>query len=68
MGDRIADVISIYVDRSNQQWVVRDRQGALWILPQTKTPWEHRQPFHPTEETELERVPKHYEYLLWSSR
>ena len=57
-------VVSIYVDRLRQQWVVRDREGNLWVVPSTDNPWEHRQPFYPTDETELEPVPGHYKGLL----
>ncbi len=57
-------VMSIYVDRSKQQWVIRDRQGDLWVLPVTENSWEHRQPYIPTEETDLEPVPGHYQSLL----
>ena len=56
--------MSIYVDRARQQWVVRDREGNLWILPSTQNSWEERQPFVPTEETELEPVPGHYKCVL----
>lgn len=56
--------MSIYVDRSRQQWVVRDREGNLWILPSSENSWEDRQPFVPTEETELEPVPGHYKCVL----
>ena len=63
-GTRTRFVISIFVDRSKQQWVVRDREGNLWIVPTTENPWEHRQPFYPTEETTLEPVPGHYKNML----
>lgn len=63
-GTRTRIVISIFVDRSKQQWVVRDREGNLWIVPTTENPWEHRQPFYPTEETALEPVPGHYKNML----
>jgi hypothetical protein len=56
--------VAIYVDRSRQQWVVRDREGNFWLVPSTENPWEDRQPFHPTEETELEPVPGHYRCML----
>lgn len=56
--------IFLYVDRTTQQWIVRDRDGNLWILPVTDDAWEHRLPFQPTEETELERVPGHYKHML----
>jgi hypothetical protein len=56
--------VAIYVDRSRQQWVVRDREGNFWLLPPTENSWEDRQPFQPTEETELEPVPGHYRCML----
>ncbi|HVL11058.1 MAG TPA: hypothetical protein VM529_00735 [Gemmata sp.] len=57
-------VVAIYVDRSSGQWVVRDSDGSLWLLPPTSTPWADRQPFFPAEETELDPVPGHYKYML----
>jgi len=57
-------VVAIYVDRSSEQWIVRDADGTFWTLPATDTPWDDRQPFLPAEETELEPVPGHYQYLL----
>jgi hypothetical protein len=57
-------VVSIYVDRSKQQWVVRDYDGNLWIIPPIEDAWEHRQPFLPTDETDLEPVPGHYKVML----
>ena len=56
--------VAIYVDRSRQQWVVRDGEGNFWLLPSTENPWEDREPFLPTEETDLEPIPKHYGSLL----
>lgn len=57
-------VVGIYVDRSTRNWVIRDADGKLWILPSTDNPWDDRQPFTPAEETELEPVPGHYKSLL----
>jgi hypothetical protein len=57
-------VVAIYVDRASGQWVVRDTEGLFWILPSTDDPWSDRQPFCPTEETELDPVPGHYKYML----
>jgi hypothetical protein len=57
-------VVAIFVDRSSQQWVVRDADGNFWVLPSTDNPWDDRQPFFLAEETELEPVPGHYKYLL----
>jgi hypothetical protein len=57
-------VVAIYVDRSTQQWIVRDSNGSYWILPATEKPWEDRQPFLPAKDTELESVPGHYKYML----
>jgi hypothetical protein len=54
----------LYVDRSTQQWIVLDPEGNFWIVPPIENPWEHRQPFHATHETELEPVPGHYKYVV----
>ncbi len=56
--------LAMYVDRLNQQWIVLDPEGNFWILPRVENPWNQRQPFHPTEDTELEPIPGHYKYLL----
>jgi hypothetical protein len=57
-------VVAIYVDRSNQQWIVRDGEGNFWTLPSADNAWDERQPFTPAEDTELEPVPGHYKYML----
>ena len=57
-------VVTLYVDRSSQQWVARDAEGNLWILPSTNNPWDDRQPFFPAEETDLEPVPGHYKSMI----
>lgn len=53
--------VALFVERSCQQWVVRDRDpdGNFWILPSVELPWDHRQPFQPTAKTDLEPVPRH---------
>ena len=56
--------VGLYVERSSQQWIVRDPDGNFWILPTVENPWDYRQRFYPTEEMELEPVPGHYKYLL----
>jgi hypothetical protein len=55
---------AVFADRSSQQWVVRDPEGNFWSLPSSDNPWDHRQPFHSTEETDLEPVPGHYKDML----
>jgi hypothetical protein len=57
-------VTALYVDRSLQQWIVRDPDGNFWLVPSVDHAWDHRQPFEPTEETELEPVPRHYIDML----
>ncbi len=58
-------VVSIYVDRVRQQWIVRDPEGNLWVVPSVENAWDHREPLDPaTEETDLEPVPGHYKYML----
>lgn len=56
--------VSIYVDRSSQQWIVRDPDGHFWVVPVVDDAWDHRQPFYLTDEIELESVPGHYKYML----
>jgi len=57
-------VAALYVHRSCQQWIVRDPEGNFWILPSVEDPWDHRKPFHPTAEMDLEPVPGHYKDML----
>lgn len=54
----------LYVDRSSNQWVVRDVEGSFWVVPVDENPWDLRRPFYPTEETDLELVPGHYKHML----
>ena len=56
--------VTLYVDRSSQQWVVVDLDGNFWIVTSVENPCEQRQPFYLTEETELEPVPGHYKHML----
>ncbi|MBI3862433.1 MAG: hypothetical protein HY290_11110 [Planctomycetia bacterium] len=56
--------VSIYVDRSSQQWIVQDPEGTFWIVPVIEEAWEHRQPFDLTDDCDLEPVPRHYKSLL----
>jgi hypothetical protein len=58
------NVVCLYVDRTTQQWIVRDQEGKYWAVPPTDHPWDDRQPFSPAEETELEPVPRHYKSVL----
>lgn len=56
---------ALYVDRSNQRWIVLDPEGQFWIVPGNEDDaWNQRQPFYPTDETVLEPVPGHYKYML----
>ncbi|QDU27150.1 hypothetical protein ETAA8_22350 [Anatilimnocola aggregata] len=57
-------VVALYVDRTTQQWVVRDRAGNFWSLPSENIAWENRRPFEPLPENSLEPIPGHYRYLL----
>ena len=57
-------MVALFVERSYQQWVVRDPEGNFWLLPSVEDPWRHRQPFSPTPESELEPVPGHYTSML----
>jgi hypothetical protein len=57
-------IVAIYVDRLKQQFVVLDPDGRYWALSHDGDPWNQRQPYSPTEETELEPVPGHYKQML----
>ena len=37
-------VLALYVDRSSQQWIVRDPDGNFWLVPSADHAWDHRQP------------------------
>ena len=56
--------VALFVDRSTQQWVVRDADGKFWIVPCVEDAWEQRELFQPTGDTDLEPIPGHYKYLL----
>jgi hypothetical protein len=56
--------MTLYVDRTSQQWIVLDREGNFWLLPAVDDPWRHRRPFRPSEETDLEVIPGHYKHML----
>ena len=39
---------ALFVDRSNQQWIVLDPEGNLWAVPSfDENPWSQRQPLLP---------------------
>lgn len=57
-------VIALFIDRTSQQWIVRDREGNFWLVPPGENAWEQRQPFVPDESSGLEPIPGHYRYLL----
>jgi hypothetical protein len=40
--------VALFVERSAQQWVVRDPDSNFWIVPSVENSWDHRQPFYPT--------------------
>ena len=56
--------IALFVDRSTQQWIVRDPEGNYWMLPAGDDSWEQRQVFDATATSDLEPIPAHYRYLL----
>jgi hypothetical protein len=57
-------LVALYVDRSTQQWIVRDPEGNFWVVPPVDDAWDHRQAFNLTDDTDLEPIPGHYKYLL----
>jgi hypothetical protein len=57
-------VLALYVDRTTQQWIVRDPEGNFWIVSTNENGWDHRKPFEPSADADLEPIPSHYKYLL----
>jgi len=58
-------VVTLFVDRSTQRWIVLDHEGNFWTVPNDlEKPWDQRQPFYPTDDTELQPVPGHYKSML----
>ena len=33
--------LSLYIDRSQQQWIVRDADGNFWTLPSDNNAWDN---------------------------
>lgn len=56
--------MALFVEKTSQQWCVRDPDGRFWIVPNIENGWDQRQPFQPSDETELEPVPGHYKDML----
>jgi hypothetical protein len=57
--------VALFVDRTrSEHWIVRDPEGNFWMVPSVENAWEHRWPFQPTPETELEAIPGHYKCML----
>ena len=50
MGIVRKQIVALYVDRSNQQWVALDPDGNFWTLPGGDNSWDQRQPYRPTNE------------------
>jgi hypothetical protein len=57
-------LVAVFADRASRQWIVRDPDGNYWLVPSVPDPWDHRRPFQPTEETDLQPVPGHYKDTL----
>jgi hypothetical protein len=56
--------VALFADKTGGRWVVRDTEGLFWVIPPGDDPWANRQPFDPTEDTDLEPLPGHYKYML----
>ena len=56
--------VALFADRSSRRWIVRDPEGHFWIVPPVENAWDHREPFQPTEDANLEPVPGHYKDML----
>ncbi len=56
--------MALFADRSSRRWIVRDPEGNFWHLPPVENPWDHRAPYLPTDNSDLQPVPAHYKDML----
>ena len=56
--------VSLYVDQSTRQLIVRDQEGQFWILPDCEEAWDNRQPFELSDDSSLEPMPGHYKHMF----
>jgi hypothetical protein len=52
-------ILTIYVDRASEQWIVRDGKGSLSVVPSGEIARERRELFEPTDDFELEPILGH---------
>lgn len=65
MAARETRIVGIFVDKTcPDRWIARDCKGNFWVVPPVADAWANREPFFPTEETQLEPIPGHYKYVL----
>jgi hypothetical protein len=57
-------MVALFVDRTTQQWVVRDPHGEYWRLPSVENCWIHREPFDRSDNVDLSVIPGHYRHAL----
>jgi hypothetical protein len=58
-------VVRLYVDKAcTEHWIVKDQEGRFWMVRPGPDSWERRQPYQPTEDSDLEPIPGHYRYML----
>jgi len=55
---------ALYVDKLEQQWIVRDPEGNYWIVPCVENARDHREPYRPAGDKMLNPVPGHYKSML----
>ena len=56
--------VALFVNKSAGQWIVRDPDGKFWVVPPGDDSWGNRQPFEPTEDSDLKPLPGHHKYML----
>ena len=61
----VPSVNVVVVNGAGDVLMIRRSDNDNWAVPgDHDNPWDDRQPFSPTEETELEPVPGHYKHML----
>ena len=60
-----SSVVGLYVAKTcPEHWIAWTTRADSGWSRLAENPWERRQPFQWTEDTELEPIPGHYKYVL----
>jgi hypothetical protein len=57
-------MVANILDKDARMSILMEDARVEQFVPSGQDSWERRQPFEPTEETELELIPGHHKYVL----